>query len=186
MRIQVLVQRAAARSIALVGIVGHVRGARFVRGMRASVRERGLQNERPSRVCGKGLANSIDLSLQLGHGPHLHHLFHDAHMAGEELSGIRVEVWVGGDDGNLDELVECLRAVEEVTYEMDDDTGQASVDGEGEAPLHALETRKTKIADDGFLQSANGLGSVVALKHVPFPLNAVSIGVQERQLRSII
>jgi hypothetical protein len=59
-------------------------------GMRAPVRERWLERERLPDVGRKGLSHRIDLLLQLWHVPGFHDLFHDPHMAGEELAGIGI------------------------------------------------------------------------------------------------
>lgn len=69
--------------------------------MRAAVGEAGLQDEWLSDICRERLSQSVDLLLQLGHRPRLHHLFQDPHMSRKVFTGITVELRVGRNDGNL-------------------------------------------------------------------------------------
>lgn len=84
-------------------------GAGTVRRMRASVRERWLENERFPNVSGKGLPDGVDLSSQFRHGPRLHHSFHNSHVTGKECSCVRVKIGIGRDNRYLFQTVNFLK-----------------------------------------------------------------------------
>ena len=72
----------------------------------ATVWKARLQHERLGRVGAKGLADRVDLSLHVGHGPGIHALLEDAHMPRKVLASVHIEVGIRGGDGHLRLLLE--------------------------------------------------------------------------------
>lgn len=100
LRIQMLVHRSctiSGRSVAM----GPLRRAGVVGRMGASVGETGLQHETLPCVGRESLTNSLHLLAKLRHGPDLHDTLHNSHVTSKEFSGIRIQVRVRGDYGNL-------------------------------------------------------------------------------------
>lgn len=69
--------------------------------MGTSVRKRRFEDKWASYVSGEGLANRINLFLQIWHGPRLHNRLHKPHMTLKILTGITVEVRIGRNNGHL-------------------------------------------------------------------------------------
>lgn len=86
--------------------------------MRTSVRETGLQYKRLANIGGKRLPQGVDLFLKLRHSPGLYYFLQNPHMPREKLTGIRIEVRVRGNDGNLQISQYIFTCPERETYQM--------------------------------------------------------------------
>lgn len=67
-----------------------------------AVREARLQHKRLPYVGREGLSDGVYLLLHVGHWPRVHDLFQHPHVSREVLTGIRVQVWIGRSEGDLE------------------------------------------------------------------------------------
>ena len=65
---------------------------------------------------------------------------------------------------------------------MKDNTRKTSIDRKAVASLHALQSSEAEVGDNGFLETAQAFGSVVAHQHVLLPCPIAATRVEERQL----
>ena len=134
-----------------------------------AIREARLQHKRLGRICGECISQSLDLILHVWHGPLSGTGFQKAHVAGEVLASIFVEIRVRRRQGN----------------KVDDGTSQDAVDSVINASLHGQKANDAEIGVYALLQAAEKFGVVVASEHVLFPLSLRVIWLQACQLRPV-
>lgn len=72
------------------------------------------------------------------------------------------------------------------TYKVKNDAREPCVDGEAKASLHDLQPHEAKRLQDALLEATEGLGRVVANRHVVLPLRFACGRIEKRKHRPVV